>query len=135
MKPDTKAIRARADAATSAPWKPHCDYQDDLHWLCNDKDYADIYGPDGSYDGRIGSFRVGRTEEEQKSFTMDPVDKARVAANITFIVAARTDVPELCDRVDALEAALTDALALYTEHDSPEAYARYRAACAVLEGK
>jgi hypothetical protein len=104
-RPDIATIRARADAAQAGPWKPRCDYQDDLQWLCSDKDYADVYAAD---DKRVAAFSVRRTDVEALSHCADPADKPRVAANIAFIAAARTDVPALCDRIEALEAALRE---------------------------
>lgn len=99
---DIAAIRARAEAAQPGPWLPYCDHQDDLYWLANDKDYASIRDAAKSY---VAEFHVGRTEEERVTHTVDPINKPIVAANILFIAAARTDVPTLCDRVDAMQRA------------------------------
>lgn len=82
---DIAAIRARADAARSGPW------------LADDSGVGGIsayarwlgVGPQGDALGR--GFDVAHVEK---------------TGDAEFIAAARTDVPALCDRVEALEETL-----------------------------
>ena len=77
-RPDVKAIRARADAATAGPW-------DDVS-SCNRCDEVHL--------------RADPTNR-------NPCDGYHATdADRAFIAAARTDMPALCDRVEALERAL-----------------------------
>lgn len=105
---EVAAILERAAKATPGPWTPRCDSQDDLYWLCNDKDYATIKDAAGGF---VADFEVERTEEESKSYTTRPAARQRVADNIFFIASSRTDVPALCDTIDALRARLEVATA------------------------
>lgn len=116
---DVKAIRARADAATSGPWT-YLSTVDEFDPETDDPaDLCGVFGP--QYPGS----------------TIDSIGEAETPQDIRFIAAARSDVPMLCDRVEALEAALSVALGLYTNPDaeSEVGYAQYRMACAVLEGQ
>jgi hypothetical protein len=81
MKLDTKVIRARCDRATKGPWLI----------------IVEALRP------RVNCERVsGFDDETVCTFEVrDPPDQ-----NADFIAAARTDVPALCSRVEALECAL-----------------------------
>lgn len=87
MKLDTKAIRARADAATAGPWRAG---HHDTHLVFGAIGEPTLMAP---VLGRV----VARANE---NFPFED--------DMKFIAAARTDVPALCDRVEALEAALRD---------------------------
>lgn len=89
-RPDTKAILARADAATPGEWVSR-----------DEGDYGEVW--------RIGEKRH-RVCEIASSVTDDFTEQER--ADMAFIAAARTDVPALCLRVEALEAALRRTLDL-----------------------
>jgi hypothetical protein len=80
---DTKAIRARADAATAGPWE----------WQ------SETFLAGRHVSGGLEEVLIAWGSETQHG--LDGIDEDR-----DFIAAARTDVPALCDRVDALEAAL-----------------------------
>jgi hypothetical protein len=99
------ALREKAEQATAGEWHPYCDYQWDLGWLCNDKDYAYIATRVGRIPGRyIALFEVDRSVEEAQSFTIDPADKKQVAADITFVAAANPQtVLALLNYIDELE--------------------------------
>ncbi len=83
---DIKAIRARADAATPGPWRA-----------------ADIGRQDELHDHVVAR---GCAIEIQPIVDGHLADEHHDCA---FIAAARTDVPALCSRVEALEAALRTA--------------------------
>ena len=92
MKPATKAIRARAEAAAEGPWGV---------WEGHAEIWAGIIENEpGCITARGGCGPVGRFENE------DGEDDEQAIDNAVFAAAARTDVPALCDRVEALEAAL-----------------------------
>lgn len=111
MKPDTKAIRARADAATKGPWLII------VEALRSRVDCERISG--------WADETVCRLEQR------DPPD-----VNGDFVAAARTDVPVLCDRVEALEAALAEALELADWANRTESRrVRLEAVRDTLEGK
>lgn len=101
-----KRVRDLARAATPGPWVPWCDHQPSLDWLCNDKDGVSVVtlGTDGWPTVRVADVDVVRTEEEEASGTTTPANKAAVAANVSFIVAANPSVVlALLDRIEALE--------------------------------
>lgn len=130
-RPDTKAIRALADACFRAPWTATT-----FTVECDRHDYEECPG-----EGEHEAERI-ESPDEYPAYPDSPQVVADVPGmemfskpHAAFIAAARTDVPALCDRVEALEAALADALSLYTERESEDAYQRYRAACDILEGK
>jgi hypothetical protein len=85
---DTKAIRARADAATKGPWA----HSEKELWAC-------VATP---------------THLGQQVAAVAGSDPDLVRATASFIAAARTDVPALCDEVDRLRAAITQALVRLT---------------------
>lgn len=102
-RPDTRAIAARAEAATAGPWG-----WDDGNVFCkplSDARHAAVV----AYCEREPSAR-----DPNASFDMDPRESVASCPqdnpdhdiNQRFIAAARTDVPALCDRVEALERAL-----------------------------
>ena len=86
MKPDTKAIRARADKLAPGPWEvtPNLDTSERK--------------------GSLGLRDVVAPEVESV------IQTDMLEAVAEFIAAARTDVPALCERVEALERALRDIL-------------------------
>ena len=97
MTPDTKAIRARAEAATAGPWR---------------------YDPTKCYTPGVNGARDVRTSQEAV-FSDTPtgaptialtgaVNDAQSMADATFIAHARTDIPALCDEVDELRATLAN---------------------------
>ena len=103
MKPDTKAIRALADECFRAPWKAEtfvvkCDFLEHAesgYEECDGEHEVErIESPDEYPDGQVVADVPG----------MEMFSKHHAA----FIAAARTDVPALCDRVEALEAALRE---------------------------
>lgn len=61
----------------------------------------------------------------------------RIPADPSDADLVLTDCRALCDRVEALEAALSVALGLYTntEAESETGYAQYRMACDILESE
>jgi hypothetical protein len=97
-RPDTKAIKARADAATEGPWE------------------LQYGGRIGTAGARYGSNLNGMHVADVRGWgyltgrgacAMPDGDAAAIQdANGAFIAAARTDVPELCARVEELEKAL-----------------------------
>lgn len=89
MRLDTKAIRGRAEAATPGPWRAGSRET----WLV----FRDIGNPDHMAPA------LGRVVAHVNQHFP-------YAADANFIAAARTDVPALCDRVEALEAALRKSL-------------------------
>lgn len=117
QKLDLDSIEARAKAATPGPWKPRCDYQFDLKWLCNDKDGASVVGnirpddegnPDRDFD-IVADFSVWREASERHPFehTIEPKAKAQVAANIDHIAGLSPDVAlALVEEVRRLRKAL-----------------------------
>lgn len=118
---DTKAIRARADAATAGPWA----HSPTEYWACIWHD--GLARPDGGFGQPLANVAVVGTPAEQN-------------ATAKFIAAARADVPALCDRVEALEAALRKTLAALEVATTPLARDRtevvdaMRVARAALEG-
>lgn len=82
MKPDTKVIRARADAASEGPW-------------------ASTPLGMGTLVGTRGPNGVGNV-----AVVYGGGANTRSEADTAFIAAARADVPALCDRIEALERAL-----------------------------
>lgn len=88
-RPDTMVIKARAEAATPGPWLRFMDR---------------VPGRRSSVD--VAILKAGRPGEVCGFDQW----KAPSEADAAFMVCARTDVPALCDRVDALEAALRDVL-------------------------
>ena len=90
--PDIAAIRARANAATPGPWiadlRVGCVavYAADERANCMDQVMEKIFYRAGQWDGK--AWRTDETDE----------------AHATFIAAARTDVPQLCDALDAANA-------------------------------
>lgn len=85
MRPDIAAIRARADAATKGPWE-----------------VADAMTPP-SRD------HVADCGGDNYVCPVDDGSLQECDVDARFIAAARTDVPALCNRVEALEAALEEA--------------------------
>lgn len=84
---DTKAIRARADAATKGPWR------DEWDAICEgdgSKQHAVLCGGEG-----LKGVVVGVTWWDGDVLILRKEDSA-------FIAKARTDVPALCDEVDRL---------------------------------
>ncbi|MDE2103783.1 MAG: ead/Ea22-like family protein [Patescibacteria group bacterium] len=82
---DTKAIRERAEKATPGAWVRDMSYQHPTKVRAASKPYSDTWICDA----------VHRADCSVDGF-----------ANATFIAAARTDVPALCDEVDRLRAEL-----------------------------
>lgn len=80
---DTKAISARANEATPGPW--HCDVRSFLSTKTTVADISDI---------------EILPPEQRDDILATPMRDA------TFIAAARTDVPALCDEVERLRKAL-----------------------------
>ena len=98
---NTKEIRARADAATPGPWGV---------W----EDHAEIWA--GILENTPGQIRstkgggpIGNFEQIDDGVDEDSVCMDQSVDNAVFAAAARDDVPRLCDRVEALEAALREA--------------------------
>jgi len=126
-KVDVRAIRARAGAATAGPWRfergeQHTEGMADAvyqHIASGPWGVADTYHAPpiaiegfGQMSGYIPP-RHGKVEDAE------------------FIAAARTDVPALCDRVEALEAALEKLL----DDEHNQTAATWDAARATLEGE
>jgi hypothetical protein len=109
MSVDTKAIRAQADAATEGPWG-----YDDGNVFCEPLAHARRAAVVAYCD------REPAARDPNATFDMDPhepvascpQDNPDVSANEEFIAAARTDVPALCDRVEALEKAISNLIAV-----------------------
>lgn len=119
MKPDTKAIRARAEAATPAD-----------QWQI------------GRWDGTLGRAMLslgGLPTKVRWSFTAYGFGNAGSAhPDFIFVQHARADVEALCDRVEALEYALAEALLLADmpeRNQDAEWYRRRQSAGNELEGK
>jgi hypothetical protein len=91
-RPDTKTIRARADAATPGPWSAAPDRSS------GDVALVEALTKDRRYVVReVCHVLLDDTNSESR---------ARDRGILEFIAHARVDVPRLCDRVEALEAAL-----------------------------
>jgi hypothetical protein len=101
MKLDTKAIRARADACFRAPWTAS-----PFAVRCDIVEHADSGFED--CDGEHDIERIESPEEYPDGQVVADVPGMEMFSkpHAVFIAAARTDVPALCDRVEALEAAL-----------------------------
>ena len=95
---DIAAIRARADACFKAPWTAGM-----FTVECDRHDYEDCPG-----DGEHEIERIESPDEYPSSQVIADVPGMECFSkpHAAFIAAARTDVPALCDRVEALEAAL-----------------------------
>lgn len=102
MSLDTKAIRARADAATAGPWGSLVQrVPDGEPWI---------------------EVLAERRLVCEAATTMDQKLTPHDAANFEFIAAARTDVPALCDEVDRLRDWQGTALSMgWAPATSPEA--------------
>lgn len=85
MKVDTKAIRARAEAATKGPWEAKFRDNDNGTW-------ADVLAGDAMVCECATSLCDHLTPQNRR--------------DMEFVSSCRTDVPALCDRVEELEAAL-----------------------------
>lgn len=124
--PDTKAIRARADAATAGPWH-----------ACGEARGGCVCGYVWSKTVDRPVVKALRRDEEMG----DLFTQEQQAANALFSSAAREDVPALCARVEALEAALRKTLAALEVATTPLARDRtevvdaMRVARAALEGR
>ena len=119
MKPiDTKAIRARADAATAGPWR------------------------------RIGSLSLDSCvlAGAPHDITMNvDVQSDDARADAEFIASARADVPVLCDAVDERDAeiarlraelaALRGAVAAFVEADTEERVTIFEAMAALASSE
>jgi len=84
---NTAEIRARADAATKGPW---------FH------DASQMWAVVTTKPNGFGDALVHRPP------SMFVEDASETKARMAFIAAARADVPALCTRVEALEAALRE---------------------------
>jgi hypothetical protein len=105
---DIAAIRARADAATKEPWAVVDD---------------------------AGQGVVSLGDVPLREMVVAMTSQGRVDhASMGFIAAARTDVPALCDEVDRLRAAITQALVHFGECSIPAAEETLRAALGIPEG-
>lgn len=111
---DVKAIRARADAATAGPWTT---WQDGNQFVDPPMKYSNdalrrtvhaviVRGLPRAWN----PWWVGH--EDAKTSHKSHGESRFGAEDAAFIAAARTDVPALCSRVEALEAALRDVLPL-----------------------
>jgi hypothetical protein len=109
---DTKAIRARADAATAGPWaegvSDAMSNEQQLARLAQRllagtrTKYPCVWVPSHP-ETRVGA---DADRPEHAVVICDLGNGPTGDANMAFIAAARTDVPALCDRVEALERAL-----------------------------
>lgn len=116
MKLDTKAILARADAATEGPWEVGVsDASSRLMHLARiaerlshgERDVFPLVWLPAHPETRIG---VDPNRPEHAVVVCDMGNGPKGDANGEFIAAARTDVPALCAEVERLRAALADAL-------------------------
>jgi hypothetical protein len=126
MKLDTKAIRARVDAATPGEWR----------WRL-----SPIWSEAEALDRGYISLEAGTgTVLQEWARHADDAGLSVTAQDMAFIAAARTDVPALCDRVEQLERALASVLPLaerWAEGDSRSSpvHDEVAAAHAALEGE
>lgn len=90
---DLNAIRARAAAATKGPWVPELPDPDD-DWAAEE---SSVYLDDGM---ALGTAYIAREISQG--------DEGK--ADAEFIAHARQDIPDLCDKVDELGGALTQAM-------------------------
>ena len=91
--PDLNAIRARAAAATKGPWVPELPDPDD-DWAAEE---SSVYLDDGM---ALGTAYIAREISQG--------DEGKAGGE--FIAHARQDIPDLCDKVDELGGALTQAM-------------------------
>ena len=113
MKLDTKAIRARAEAATAGPWGVWEDHAEIWAGLIENTPGM-VRAKKGG--GPIGSFE--QIDDDMDDDDFDGEDSSQQSIdNAVFAAAARTDVPALCARVEALEAALRYVRVMF--HDAP----------------
>ncbi len=100
-------IKARAEAATPGPWtrtfKPGRD--ESRAWLLGQFDASD---GDGVHGAGVGA--PGKTVEDECLSTAVTGNGPTSEANAVFIVAARTDVPFLCDQLERALELLRDAV-------------------------
>lgn len=135
MKPDTKAILARAEAATPGPWTfERVDLQ--TEGMAETTFQHIRSGPHGVADTWHTTPLAIKGFGPLSGYLPPRHGKANDAK---FIAHARTDVPALCRRVEELEAALQD---LLDEQNGPplaRREAQWRSAVerarAALEGK
>lgn len=95
---DLKAIRARADAAAPGPWGVW-DEHAEVWSMVTKNTPGEIRSAKGG--GPIAEFHS--REEDIDPDWEDGEPSREAVRNAVFAAAARTDVPALCDRVEALE--------------------------------